>query len=217
MKNLSLPVLASLLVTTPAFAESKCDYTHNIDSQFTKTIDRTENIDRNVFPYVEDTRKCIMTMDIVIDGISYPGRGEFVFGPDMAENTACKNAMQRAKEDTIRLVSPEVLQSKTDMDCESRSVVSTASTTDSKPVSEGSNPSTPAMPEHTPAPRPESKVVEKSVPIVTERIISEPVITERIIIQPPQRIIHYSPLYGNPIDHRYDNGPLVSFIRSILK
>ena len=38
-------------------------------------------------------------MDIFIDGISYPGKGEFVFGPDISENLACTNAMQKAKQE----------------------------------------------------------------------------------------------------------------------
>ena len=76
-KFLTTSILASLIVS-PSFAESPCDYNHKVDSQFVKQIDKTENIDRKVFPYIEDTRKCIMTMDIFIDGVSYPGKGEFI-------------------------------------------------------------------------------------------------------------------------------------------
>tara|TARA_S200000501_G_C20228560_1_gene484751 strand:- start:152 stop:532 length:381 start_codon:yes stop_codon:yes gene_type:complete len=43
--------------------------------------------------------------------------GDFVFGPDISENSACKNAENRAKEMIIRKVSPEVLSANTDMKC----------------------------------------------------------------------------------------------------
>jgi len=56
-------------------------------------------------------------MNVTIDGISYPTMGDFVFGPDISENSACKNAENRAKEMIVRKVSPEVLSANTDMKC----------------------------------------------------------------------------------------------------
>ena len=34
-------------------------------------------MDKKVFPYVDDTRKCIMSMDITIDGTTYPTEGSY--------------------------------------------------------------------------------------------------------------------------------------------
>ena len=56
-------------------------------------------------------------MNVTIDGKTYPTMGDFVFGPDISENSACKNAENRAKEMIIRKVSPEVLSANTDMKC----------------------------------------------------------------------------------------------------
>ncbi len=56
-------------------------------------------------------------MNVTIDGKTYPTMGDFVFGPDISENSACKNAENRAKEMIIRKVSPEVLTANTDMKC----------------------------------------------------------------------------------------------------
>ena len=113
-------ISAILLLTTcanPAPAESPCDYDSSVNTQYTKTIEKTSDFKKRVFPYVEDTRKCVINMNVTIDGKTYPTMGDFVFGPDISENSACKNAENRAKEMIVRKVSPEVLSANTDMKC----------------------------------------------------------------------------------------------------
>ena len=113
-------ISAILLLTTcanPAPAESPCDYDSSVNTQYTKTIEKTSDFEKRVFPYVEDTRKCVINMNVTIDGKTYPTMGDFVFGPDISENSACKNAENRAKEMIVRKVSPEVLSANTDMKC----------------------------------------------------------------------------------------------------
>lgn len=189
--------LATLLILSschPALADTPCDYQHIVDTQFTKQIDKSDIIDRQVFPYVDDTRKCIMTLNVVIDGISYPSKGEFVFGPDMSENKACENATVRAKTSIIQQVSPEILSAATDMKCEQKD----------------------DMPVHIAAPKPESKVEKKEVviaeapkepealkkPVVTERIVQQPVVTERVV---SRRVVHQSPtvVYVQPTQENW--------------
>ena len=111
---------AILLLSTcanPAPAESPCDYDSSVNTQYTKTIEKTSDFKKRVFPYVDDTRKCVINMNVTIDGKTYPTMGDFVFGPDISENSACKNAENRAKEMIVRKVSPEVLSANTDMKC----------------------------------------------------------------------------------------------------
>ena len=113
-------ISAILLLSTcanPAPAESPCDYDSSVNTQYTKTIEKTSDFKKRVFPYVDDTRKCVINMNVTIDGKTYPTMGDFVFGPDISENSACKNAENRAKEMIIRKVSPEVLTANTDMKC----------------------------------------------------------------------------------------------------
>ena len=113
-------ISAFLLLSTCsnlAPAESPCDYDSSVNTQYTKTIEKTSDLKKRVFPYVEDTRKCVINMNVTIDGKTYPTMGDFVFGPDISENSSCKNAENRAKEMIIRKVSPEVLSANTDMKC----------------------------------------------------------------------------------------------------
>ena len=113
--------LLSLLVVSTcsnlAPADTPCDYENNINTEYTKKIEKVLDFDKKVYPYVEDTRKCVINMNIVIDGTIHHTMGDYVFGPDVTENFACKNAENRAKEMIIRKVSPEVLSANTDMKC----------------------------------------------------------------------------------------------------
>ena len=116
VKSLSAFLLLSTC-SNLAPAESPCDYDSYVNTQYTKTLEKTSDFKKRVFPYVEDTRKCVINMNVTIDGKTYPTMGDFVFGPDISENSACKNAENRAKEMIVRKVSPEVLSANTDMKC----------------------------------------------------------------------------------------------------
>ena len=96
-------------------------------------------------------------MDVTIDGQTYPTEGKYIFGPDMSENAACEQATINAKKNIISEVSPEILSAKTEMNCTTRSVVSTASTSVSKTEGGSSNLSTPA--------------IQEGIPVITEKVI----------------------------------------------
>ena len=161
----SCVLIASISGCHPAFADVPCEYDKTVETNWTQQIEKTSNIDKKVFPYVEDTRKCIMSMDVTIDGTTYPTEGAYVFGPDMTENDACEQATIKAKKKVIGEVSPEVLTAKTEMNC---------STKDPVQITE-------AQPEETP-------VIQEGVPVVTERIISR-----KIIDVTPAPVVQYIP------------------------
>ena len=113
----SCVLIASISGCHPAFADVPCEYDKKVETNWTQHIEKTSNIDKKVFPYVEDTRKCIMSMDVMIDGTTYPTEGSYVFGPDMTENDTCVQATVKAKKNIISEVSPEILSAKTEMNC----------------------------------------------------------------------------------------------------
>jgi hypothetical protein len=94
--------------------DSPCDYEQAVKSNWQHSIERVGKIERNVFPYVDDTRKCVMKFEVVIDGKEHYTSGTYVFGPDATENYACSQATIKAKKD---IISPEVLTAKTEMNC----------------------------------------------------------------------------------------------------
>ena len=161
----SCVLIASISGCHPVFADVPCEYDKTVETNWTQQIEKTSNIDKKVFPYVEDTRKCIMSMDVTINGTTYPTEGTYVFGPDMTENDACEQATVKAKKKVIGEVSPEVLTAKTEMNC---------STKDPVQITE-------AQPEEMP-------VIQEGVPVVTERIISR-----KIIDVTPAPVVQYIP------------------------
>jgi len=178
-KTTTTLLIASLSGCHPAFAEAPCEYDKTVETNWTQQIEKTSNIDKKVFPYVDDTRKCVMTMDITIEGTTYPTEGNYVFGPDMTENDACEQATIKAKKKVIGEVSPEVLTARTEMNCSTKE----------------------ELPVHAAAPQPEVTITESS-PVVTERIITEPVVTERIISRKvidvtPSSVVQYIPNSNN--------------------
>ena len=164
-KLTSCVLIVSISGCHPAFADAPCEYDKTVETNWTQQIEKTSNIDKKVFPYVEDTRKCIMSMDVTIQGTTYPTEGAYVFGPDMTENDACEQATVKAKKKVIGEVSPEVLTAKTEMNC---------STKESVQITE-------AQPEEAP-------VIQEGIPVVTERIISR-----KIIDVTPTSVVQYIP------------------------
>lgn len=157
-KTTTTLLILSLGGCHPAFAEVPCEYDKTVETNWTQHIEKTSNIDKKVFPYVEDTRKCIMSMDVTIDGTTYPTEGSYVFGPDMTENDACEQATVKAKKNIITEVSPEILSAKTEMNCSTK-----------KPVVVEANPIVESSPVET--------VIQEGLPEVgTTRIISRKVI-----------------------------------------
>ena len=111
----SLLLLSSCPTMAPA--ETPCEYEHLVNSSYIYTIQNTKEFKKEVFPYVDDTRKCVISMWVTIKDKTYPAQGSYVFGPDMSEMQACEFAEKKAKEQVIREVSPVKLSSNTDLSC----------------------------------------------------------------------------------------------------
>ena len=98
-------------------SESNCDYKTNVNTDFQGTITSSKNYNKSTYPHVEDTRKCIVKLDVKINKSWYPTSGTYVFGPDMTETSACKRAEVRAKESILREIVPEKLNRTLNQNC----------------------------------------------------------------------------------------------------
>ena len=123
MKKLLLSATCMMLMPELAFSsESDCKYKTNINLQFQGTITSSKNYDRKVYPYVEDTRKCVVKMDVNINNTWHSISDSYVFGPDVTEDSACKKAEVRAKEKILRSVVPEKLNKVMQQNCKVKTV-----------------------------------------------------------------------------------------------
>lgn len=114
MKKIALVLMLPAVTTV---AESPCNYDRLITGTYTKQIDRVISVDRSVSDHMNSFRNCRVDITAVVNGETASGQGTFSFGPDITENQACKQAEQRAKENLLARVSPEVITAETKMRC----------------------------------------------------------------------------------------------------
>jgi hypothetical protein len=171
-----------------ALASSPCDYQHYVTGQYTKEITKVENIDTEVFTETDSIRKCFVEMDAWVDGVKHRTEGSFSFGPDVSQTTACRQAEQRAKENLIRKVSPEILTANTKMVCKN--------TEQSKPVAQ-----TQPTPQAQPLPQPQiSQQPVPATPRVYGVIPGRPVYmiqSNRVQFEANPNVFH-PPVYYTP-------------------
>ena len=116
MKKIMLPVLCVL--STSAMADQKsCEYEVNTDTSYQGVIQSSKNYIRKTVSHENGTRKCLISMEAKVNGKWFPTIGQYIFGPDMTENNACKKAEVKAKENLLRLKVSEKLKSTTKQDC----------------------------------------------------------------------------------------------------
>ena len=116
MKKFLVPLLCISSGAVLA-SESNCNYKTNVNTDFQGTISSSKNYSQKSHPYVDDTRICIVEMDVRINKDWYPTSGTYVFGPDMTETAACKRAEIKAKETILREVVPEKLSRTMNQNC----------------------------------------------------------------------------------------------------
>ena len=110
-------MIPALCLLSGVASANECKYISDVDTSFQGIISKSQNYDRKTYPYVDNTRKCVVNMDVKIKDKWYPTTGTSVFGPDISENTACDKAEVSAKEDILRKTVPEKLNKKIEQKC----------------------------------------------------------------------------------------------------
>ena len=96
----------------------ECEYQNNDQFIMQGQIDAVRVINKTVIPYIDDTRKCIMKIESKIKKKWYPSTGHYIFGPDMSEDNACRQAETRAKRKIMNRVLPETMDGKKNLNCD---------------------------------------------------------------------------------------------------
>ena len=105
------------LLTTSVLAEAPCDYESKSKVVYEGKLESVQLIKKDITQYVEDTRKCTMSIKARVKGKWYPSKGSYIFGPDMSQMDACGLAENRAKVKVMREVIPETLKSEKNLKC----------------------------------------------------------------------------------------------------
>jgi len=110
-------MIPALCLLTGVASANECKYTTDVDTSFEGVISKSQNYDKKTYPHIEDTRKCVVNLDVEIENKWHPTSGSYIFGPDVSENEACKNAEMVAKENILRTTVPEKLNKKMEQNC----------------------------------------------------------------------------------------------------
>ena len=112
-----LVTLSVILMSTSAIAEALCDYVSNDQVEFRGEIQSVKMMKKKVYPYIDDTRKCIVHIKSKIKDKWYASSGQYTFGPDMSEKDACNHAEHRAKIKVMNERIPILLRSEKNVKC----------------------------------------------------------------------------------------------------
>tara|TARA_R110000737_G_scaffold78756_2_gene110475 strand:+ start:723 stop:1178 length:456 start_codon:yes stop_codon:yes gene_type:complete len=116
--NKIVTMFCTLLTSTALATETPCDYTAKTKVVYEGSIESVRVVKKNVQKYVEDTRKCSMSIEALIKGKWHPSTANYIFGPDMSELDACSLAENRAKTKVMRTIIPETLKSEKNLKCD---------------------------------------------------------------------------------------------------
>ena len=116
--NKIVTLFCTLLTSTALATETPCDYTTKTKVVYEGSIESVRVVKKNVQKYVEDTRKCSMSIEALIKGKWHPSTANYIFGPDMSELDACSLAENRAKTKVMRTIIPETLKSEKNLKCD---------------------------------------------------------------------------------------------------
>ena len=118
MLRLKFPIL--LLFSTTALADVPCDYKVDDKVIYQGSIESVKLVSKDIQanPKIKDIRKCVVSIEARVDGKWYPSKGEYMFGPDMAQVDACTHAEDRAKKNIMREIVPETMTSEKNLKCD---------------------------------------------------------------------------------------------------
>ena len=106
------------LLPSFVFATNPCDYDSQTVSTYQGTIESLNVEKREIFPYYQETKKCKVLVQGKVQGKWYYTSQDYIFTPDMSENEACKNAINKAKDDLLKKYVPEFIESKQNLNCQ---------------------------------------------------------------------------------------------------
>ena len=110
-------VLTSFLATPLLASSIHCEYEDKITSVIESKISGVRNIQKQIYPYKDETRKCFIDLEVQIDGKWIPTSGSKVFDGDVSANKACDQAKIKAKKSLLEKLGIETIRNTKDKQC----------------------------------------------------------------------------------------------------
>ena len=101
----------------PGFAFSACEFKEQSDLSYQLEIESIEDYQEHTVDFAEGARKCIVTFKVQVNKQWYVASGDYVYGDKLSDSDGCAVAEDRAKQDILRVVSPEIMTGSKELVC----------------------------------------------------------------------------------------------------
>ena len=101
----------------PGWAFSSCEFKEETDLSYQLQIESIEDYQAQTTDYAKGARECIVSFRVKVEGEWYIASGNYVYGDKMSDSEGCSVAEERAKQDILRVVSPENLTGPKELVC----------------------------------------------------------------------------------------------------
>ena len=114
----------------PGFAYSTCKFAEQTNLEYQHKIQSIEDYQKHTTDYAKGARQCTVSFRVKVDDEWYVATGDYVYGSKLSDDDGCSIAEERAKEDILRLVSPEVVTGSKDLVCHNNNITEKDPTVD---------------------------------------------------------------------------------------
>ena len=101
----------------PGFAFSTCEFKEQSDLSYQLEIESIEDYQEHTTDYAKGARQCTVSFRIKVDGQWFIASGDYVYGDKLSDSDGCAVAEERAKQDILRVVSPEIMTGSKELVC----------------------------------------------------------------------------------------------------
>lgn len=104
----------------PGFAFSACEFKEQSDLSYQLEIESIEDYQEHTTDYAKGARQCTVSFRIKVDGQWFIASGDYVYGNKLSDSDGCAVAEERAKQDILRVVSPEIMTGSKELVCHNK-------------------------------------------------------------------------------------------------
>ena len=101
----------------PGFAFSTCEFKEQSDLSYQLEIESIEDYQEHTTDFAKGARQCTVSFRIKVDGQWFIASGDYVYGNKLSDSDGCAVAEERAKQDILRVVSPEIMTGSKELVC----------------------------------------------------------------------------------------------------
>lgn len=101
----------------PGWAFSTCEFKEQSDLSYQLEIESIEDYQEHTTDYAKGARQCTVSFRIKVDGQWFIASGDYVYGNKLSDSDGCAVAEERAKQDILRVVSPEIMTGSKELVC----------------------------------------------------------------------------------------------------